>query len=143
MFGASDLFGSAWAEEVVIPLAAGDLIDGFVAEAGIVFEGGFVFGSEGWVDKLGIGFREGGEVERVSEFVKVAVGGVVQKVFDVFCAVEAFNFAEVKAASGVGTGSGEVVDGFGAFEFWDFGLRSRCRWLGFGSHCRLGFWLIF
>lgn len=59
VFGLGDLVGGLWAEEVVIPLTAGDLVDNFVAETGIVFEGGFVFGSESWADKLGISGAEG------------------------------------------------------------------------------------
>lgn len=55
----SDLFGGLRTEEVVVPLTAGDLIDGSVAETGIVFEGGFVFGGESGADKLGISGAEG------------------------------------------------------------------------------------
>lgn len=45
-FGGGGFFGSFGAKEIIIPLAAGDLIDNFVVEARVALECGLVFGGE-------------------------------------------------------------------------------------------------
>lgn len=106
----SELLGSLGAEEVVIPLTTSDLIDGFIVEARVIFEGCFVGRGEVGIKVIGVGYTKLLKLGFGMKSIGFVAESGVKKRFDVIHATFAFNRAEVEVASLVGAAGREFGD---------------------------------